>query len=209
MLEEFLSSDVITKILYEEKYRDFKERYNELIDPSIIYVTDLVSCSHKYHLRHVLPELTFAFEPPHVLGDLVHRGLEEILSAKGFKVEYPVETIVSIGEKQYHVKGRIDAYDPDKGIVVEIKTARSSQGTPHYHHIEQIRFYLLFTGAKKGVLIYITPDRIVEYSIDPWEDTGILETRVKETIDDKVHPRWDWECRYCLFNRLCPYRKEQ
>lgn len=207
MQEEYSSSSKVLKLLYEAKYEEFKKRFAELVDPRVIYVTDLVSCTHKYHLRHVMPGLVFVFEPHHVLGDLVHLGLESFLEIKGFHKEYPVEKNVKLDNTEYVVKGRIDAFDIDNGVVIEIKTARSSQGTPHKHHIEQVRFYMYMVGASEGILIYITPDRIIEFSIKEPSSEEVLLQRIREVIEDKVHPRWDWECKYCLFSKVCPFKK--
>jgi len=38
------------------------------------------------------------------------------------------------------------------------------------------------------------------------KETIDIDELVRETINDVVHPRWDWECRYCVYSRMCPYR---
>ncbi len=207
MLSQFISimsSDYIMGIIYDLKLKDFRERLEELRNPKVLYVSDLVSCSHKRLFRLRFPELQFRFEPPSILGELVHRGLEDILTSNGFEKEVSIEEKVEINGDKYVVKGRMDAYSKDKELVVEIKTARSSQGVPHKHHIMQLQIYMEMVDAKEGLLVYITPDRILEYKV--LRETIDLVELVKETINDTVHPRWDWECRYCIYSRMCPYR---
>ena len=199
-----ISSDYVMGIIYGLRLKDFMEKLEELKDPRIIYVSDLVSCSHKRLFRIKFPELQFRFEPPMVLGELVHRGLEDMLKERGFEQEVSIEKKVEINGETYIVKGRMDAFNRDDGVVIEIKTARSSQGVPHRHHILQIQIYMNIVDAREGLLVYITPDRILEYKVV--KETIDIDELVRETINDVVHPRWDWECRYCVYSRMCPYR---
>ncbi|RLG84350.1 MAG: CRISPR-associated protein Cas4 [Thermoprotei archaeon] len=203
---EFTSSNRIIELMYRERYSDFKEKYNELKNPGIIYVTEIASCSYKYHLRLKYPELLFSFEPITILGVLVHRGLQGILEKHDFVPEYSIEKEYDIDGHKIKLKGRIDVYNPKENVVVEIKTSRSSQGTPREHHIEQLLIYMNIVDSEFGILVYITPDRILEYgfrrrSID-------IEKRIIETLNNDVHPRWDWECRYCVYSKLCPFKKD-
>ena len=79
-------SHKIISIIYRDRIKEQMERLEELRDPHIVYVTDLISCSHKYLLRRSFPELTIHFEPITVFGDLIHKGLEAYLSEKGYVV---------------------------------------------------------------------------------------------------------------------------
>ncbi|MCD6488819.1 MAG: CRISPR-associated protein Cas4 [Desulfurococcales archaeon] len=194
----------VIQFIYKRSYEDYVKRLDELRDPHIIYVTDLASCTHKYYLRTQYPELLFRFEPVAILGEMVHAGLESILEKEGFEIEYEVSKQFTLNEGTYTLKGRIDAYNRSTGVVVEIKTSRSSQGIPREHHLIQLQIYLNMVNASKGILLYITPDRIAEYDIE--RQDLILEDMMKNLINDNMHPRWDWECRYCIFSKMCPYR---
>ena len=110
-----------------------------------------------------------------------------------------------IDDREYVVKGRVDAWNPVSREVVEIKTARSSHGVPHEHHILQLQIYMEILGVDKGLLVYITPDRLLEYTV--LKASVDIEGFVRELVGDSVHPRWDWECRYCVYSKLCPYRR--
>ena len=81
------ASTKITSLLFKSTVEEYRQRLEELKDPRIIYVTDLVSCSHKRELRKTFLELYFRFEPAMILGELLHRGLEEMLEEEGFKRE--------------------------------------------------------------------------------------------------------------------------
>lgn len=199
-----VSSSKLVELLYNERRKEYMDRLEDMSNPKILYVTDLVSCSHRFWFRIKFPELVFSFEPVAILGGLVHRGLENILRDHGFEIEYPIEKTVTVNDVEYVVKGRVDAWREDTGEVVEIKTARSGQGVPHEHHIMQLLIYLNILKARQGVLIYITPDRLIEYTV-MFQEVN-LEKFVEEVVNDSRHPRWDWECRYCIFNKLCPYR---
>ncbi len=196
------ASDTITRLVYRSVLEEYRKREEELRNPSILYVTDLVSCSHKRALRLSYPEITFKFEPQLVLGNLVHKGLEDILEENEYKVEVEVEAEYEVMGSRILLKGRVDAVSKD--AVVEIKSARSDQGLPHEHHVMQLQIYLNMLGLDKGILIYITPDRIAEYLVE--REPLNIKDLVEETILDLKHPRWSWECRYCPFSRICPYK---
>lgn len=195
-------SDIVLPKIYVKMLEDYKEHLKDLTNPNVVYVTDLVSCSQKRVFRQKYPELTFRFDPIALLGILVHRGLEELLKEYGFQSEVEVVREVKVNDKNYIIKGRVDALNED--CVVEIKTARSDIGLPHEHHIGQLQIYLNLLNRNKGVLIYITPDRIVEFPVEK-EEINMNEL-LKETLENSKHPRWEWECRYCMFAKICPYK---
>ena len=204
-MERLKASNRILRILYERRLEDFKERLEELKNPRIIYVSDLVACSHKRFFRMNYPELTLRFEPVTLMGELLHVGLEEILKDRGYSVEVSFERDVTVNEELYTLKGRVDAIG--EGRVVEIKTGRPGQILPHPHHVLQLQVYLQLLDVPQGILVYITPDRITEYNVEREEIN--IEELAKETIEDTKHPRWEWECRYCYYSKMCPFRVEQ
>ncbi|RLE78715.1 MAG: CRISPR-associated protein Cas4 [Thermoprotei archaeon] len=197
----YVASNAIIKLLYDQMLKEHEDRLSDLKSREVLYVTDLVSCSHKRELRILYPEIYFRFEPTAILGGLAHRGLEQYLIEQGFEVEKEFEIPFELDERIYRIKGRVDARKED--LVVEIKTARSDQGIPHLHHVMQLQVYLVLLDAAQGILIYITPSRLAEYRIDRVEID--LKTLVEETVYDLRHPRWSWECKYCPFSRICAY----
>lgn len=207
---QYKSSHLITRLIYGLKMKEQRERLEEAKNPEIIYVTDLVACTHKYHLRLMFPELTMKFEPSAILGDLVHAGLEKYLEKEGFEVEVPIEKKISVKGREYIVKGRVDAYKPSEELVIEIKSGRTSQNLPREHHVYQLKIYLDLLDANKGILIYVTPEKILEYEINRSKDIDV-KSLIKSIVEDNVHPKWSWECKYCVFQKICPYyrRTEQ
>jgi len=187
---EIKHSDIVMSKIYSKVLEDYREHLKDSTNPSVVYVTDLVSCSQKRVFRQKYPELVFRFDPIALLGALVHRGLEELLKEYGFQNEVEIVKEVEVNGKKYIIKGRVDSLNED--CVVEIKTARSDIGLPYEHHINQLQIYLNLLGKQKGVLIYVTPDRITEFFIEK-KDININEL-LKETIDNIKHPRWSWEC---------------
>ena len=61
---------------------------------------------------------------------------------------------------------------------------------------------MFLTQKKTGIIIYFTPAGIIEHKIDE----EISEDFIKELIDSWSSPRYDWECQYCVYRDICPYR---
>jgi len=197
------STGGVLGLIYDWIMKRQVEKLQDARDPRVVYVTDLVACTHKYHLRKKYPELTLSFEPVAVLGDIAHAGLGKLLAEKGFEVEYEVSREVVVDGESFVLRGRVDAFKRDEGLVVEIKTSRSAVNLPKEHHLKQLKVYLELLGASNGVLIYITPSKIVEYYVK--HEPVNIEVEVKNLLVDASHPRYTWECRYCVFRKICPF----
>ncbi len=204
---------VVLEEIYRAKLREFEDKLHEMIDEHTIYVTDLVSCSHKRVLRRAYPLLAFRFEPQIILGDMVHAGVEKLVveSSPSWRAEVHVERVYEVDGTAYRVLGRVDLvqYDGAKPIrVVEVKTARTLPSkAPYEHHVMQLKVYLELMGVDEGYLVYITPERITEFRV---ERGGIdVEELVRQTVYDVARPRFNWECRYCSFKRICPYARPE
>ncbi|MEM0380454.1 MAG: CRISPR-associated protein Cas4 [Desulfurococcaceae archaeon] len=201
---EIVSSETILPLIYSSHIREQLIRFEELRNNRVIYVTELVSCSHKHRLRQIYPELTISFEPTMITGHLIHIGVEKYLADNGFQTEYPVEKTFEIDNVEYVLKGRVDAYHPEKKIIVEVKSSRNARDKPLEHHVEQLQIYLNLLNVDTGVLLYITPVVFREYRVERKEID--LANLVKSTIRNEHHPRWSWECKYCVFRKICSYR---
>lgn len=199
----FKSEFYVTRTIYEKIIGEQVNRLSELQDPHVVYVTDLVLCTHKFHLKKAYPWLTLTFEPIVVLGTIAHLGIGQLLRERGLEVEVDVSREITVNTTCYFVKGRIDALDKSSGVVIEIKTTRSTISSPQEHHVKQLNIYLNMLNYEKGVLVYIAPSKIVEFSVS--REPIDLEREVRDLLEDKHHPRYSWECSYCHFSKLCPY----
>lgn len=199
-----VSGGRILQILYKKFMSEQTSRLSELADPSIVYVTDLVSCHHKYHLRKLYPELSIGFEPSAIMGNLIHAGIESIIMEYGFKPEFQLEKHVELNGRVYVLKGRVDAFHPETREVLEIKSVKSFQGEPYEHHVQQLNIYLNLLDSPTGYLLYISHDKMFEYTVRPIRLD--VEGELASLLRDEKHPRYAWECRYCPFRKICPYR---
>jgi CRISPR-associated protein Cas4 len=197
-----LFSNLLLRKFYEEKLKEHLDRINELKDEKIIYITDLVYCPLKREFRRQYTEISFQFEPYMVLGDMVHKGIQEYLSDMGYEIEKEISKDVEVEGTSFTLKGRMDAFSPNR--IVEIKTARSGSNLPQPHHLMQLRLYLAIAGVAKGTLIYVTPDRYVEHEVN--SENIDVQSIVKKHVKKENIPMWEWECRNCIYSKFCPYR---
>ena len=175
-------------------------------------VSELVYCSNKYYLRRRYPELVVGenlYAAWSSFGRLIHAGMERLLESLGFEVEKEVSKVIQVNNMYVTVKGRLDAIGTwkDKLTVVEIKSSRSDNDLPKEQHVLQLRIYMSLSKASRGILLYITPDRLAEYSFDTPLSDHELKLLVEETLENTRHPRYSWECQYCPFNMICPFKQ--
>ncbi|MEM2475464.1 MAG: hypothetical protein QW407_06025 [Thermofilaceae archaeon] len=205
--------------IVEELYRYFRdERSKHSREPGVHWVTDLVSCSLKVRYEQLYPELSMpdVFNPVLIQGVLIHKGLglllAQLFEAKGAKVEVEKEACVEVdltaaglaGGKAL-VKGRADiivSLPSGEGIGIEVKTARSDIQLPLEHHVDQVRAYNTIFDLSASYLLYVTPERITQFEV---EERMSMEELALRATEHKA-PRYTWECRYCNFAVLCPYK---
>jgi len=210
-----MSLDLISTL-----YEYFKEeRERHVREPGVYWVTDLVSCSQKEKFSRIYPELELAqfFKPILIQGVLVHVGLESILRdimrERGAEVEVEPEASLKLNLEEFipnvresvTVKGRIDLVirlPSGERLGIEIKTAKADLSLPHEHHVDQVKIYNLLFDLSKSYLIYVTPERITQYEIE--ERTSLAN--IVERVAKPKAPRYAWECQYCPFSILCPYK---
>ena len=196
---------MIVERIYDRKLQD---HLNHRKEEDVIYVTDLVRCPLKVRFENRYKELVSGdfFTPAAIMGDFVHSGLEQFLKEEfNAEVEVDVEKEVNIDGKTIKIRGRADAVIKD--VVVEIKSSRSDKGLPFEHHRTQLQVYLWMFEAKKGILIYVTPDRVTEYEIDEPLDDAVVLKLIGEVVRASKAPRYIWECNYCKFNTICPNKR--
>ena len=197
----------ISELLYRWRIEEARKRFESRLENEI-YVTDLIFCPLKYRYSKLYTEiaLSSSFSPITVLGELVHIGLEKFLQdtlgSDVVKTEVEYERDISVDGVTYIVKGRVDAVV--ENTVIEIKTSRSDTNIPYQHHIQQLRLYLWLTGLPRGLLVYLTPERIAEFSVETPASDGEVADLVRSLISGEPAPRYPWECGYCSYAALCP-----
>jgi len=130
---------------------------------------------------------------------LVHIGLEGWLKSV-YECEVEVDKEKQL--KEYLVKGRIDALN--KTTVYEVKYQRDlPENRPLQHHVDQLKCYMWLTNRDKGMLIYVTPARLLTFDFESKFD----DYQVLTLIWDERTPKYpDWECDYCDYSFLCGKR---
>lgn len=172
-----------------------------------IHVSEVVGCLRKsyYYRRRLL-----TVSPSNalkLLGDTVHTSLQEVLRKRGFETEFEV----GIQLPGFRLVGHVDAYHPDKEVVLEIKTVSSIPEQPYRTHEMQASIYKELTNARHAYIIYIS--------------RGDGNIKVFEVNDSKTAIRWAVErarqlhnslargeppapeanplCQYCEFRQTC------
>ena len=181
--------EAIVKQKYEEQIKKLMEKQD-----NEIWVSELVQCKQKSTFAKQFYFL-FTIEPRLILGEIVHRGFLEWLKEEfGYNIEVEVKTEF----EGYVISGRVDAMNSDE--VIEVKYAADvKDNQPYEHHVQQLRIYMWITQAKRGKLLYITPQRILEFEVT----TPMRDDEVLMLIDNWKSPRYEWECKYCSFSRIC------
>jgi len=198
----------LVKLIYQLKLKEMQEHKRE---ENVYWVTDLVRCPLKRYYEITYPEIITSqiFTPPFIQGDLIHKGLEELLKEAfpegkvSVEVEGEKEVVLPDGEI-VTVDGRADAIVSldNKKVGVEIKSLRSDMGIPLEHHVDQVRAYNWLFDLNYSILIYVTPERVTQYKVSD----RFSEGEVIERILSNEAPRYPWECSYCPYSVLCPHK---
>ncbi|WP_016730836.1 CRISPR-associated protein Cas4 [Saccharolobus islandicus] len=195
----------LTQTLFKSRLSD--KKVHEKKDSNTIYVTDLLYCPLKPRLREQFKELTYAetYNPSTLQGSLIHESVERILAEElNAEVEVPVTKELTIDGEVYKLVGRIDAIKDN--VIIEIKTSKTDVGIPREEHVLQLMIYITMLKAQYGILLYITPDRVTEFHVD----YGMSDDKLIEFVQDYIYtrriPRHDWECKYCVYAKVCPHK---
>ncbi len=195
----------LVEVLYGIKRREREEHVREA---GVYWVSDLVRCPLKREFEFRFPELSLSsvFLPWLIVGDLIHRGLESVISeffGPDASVEVEGEREVRLPDgRVVRVRGRADAVIVRGGVRVgvEIKSVRGDMDFPLAHHVDQVRIYNWLLNLDHSILVYVTPERVTQFNVNGRVD----EEEIVERILDKDAPRYQWECSYCPYAVLCP-----
>src|SRR5207245_773434 len=115
-----------------------------------IHVSDLTLCLRKAVFKKLNPtpitakELNFFTS-----GRAIHDAIQMVanVNEEMFEIEKEIEF--------QGIQGHIDLYDTKANIPIECKSSRTKEiKEPKKFHIDQLKYYMAFTGADKGAILY-------------------------------------------------------
>jgi CRISPR-associated exonuclease Cas4 len=186
----------------KQKYIEERERLREKFakeGKKLLFVHELCECSEKRKMRLRFPviERAATYNPRFALGQLVEDALKHRFQNEGENV-YMKELTMDDGN--YVISGMIDIIDPETKTLIEIKYQTSLQKSPHEHHILQMRAYLWLLNAKRGEIIYVSPEGLKTYTLSE----PLTDEEVQTLIKEEKAPKWpEWECQYCSYQQFC------
>ncbi len=196
-------------------FRKYHLKRSVLSSGDVVFVHELVTCSQRrvFDLSgDYIQSWVTAHGVSPIVGELIHEGFTRVLGEKlgDYIIVYEREftKLVDLGGRVVSVIGTPDIVllkGEVPEVVVDIKFTRSPK-IPYDHHKLQVMLYRWLTGAKYSFLLYVCPDvglkliEVSEYLTD--DDVAKL---VKETLENLAHPRFEWECQYCIYRSICPY----
>jgi hypothetical protein len=82
---------------------------------------------------------------------------------------------------EFSIGGRIDGWDEEAGMVIEVKTRRRWWATPPAYDICQLQVYQRIHGGVPGRLVEHMPGGHIRETVQPWDEEAwlALEARIK------------------------------
>lgn len=133
--EEFLRrlfNEMQKRYVVEREMR--REKLEKEYGSRAVFVHELLECSYKQKMKSRFPEIDTAstFNPRYVVGWLIEEGVRSIMKAK------PAQWHKYLEDVNIVIAGEADLITLD-GKVVETKFLSSLYGTPHEHHVAQLK----------------------------------------------------------------------
>jgi CRISPR-associated exonuclease Cas4 len=206
MIAETLFRIVLSQMV--ERYRAEREaRRRELLNKyrsEVVFVHELVQCPLKriYSARYRAIDEASLYNPRFIVGQMIEDAAKLHLSSEIDLESRNVEKLIEVDGQRVVVAGSIDAYSSGHGAI-EIKYLTGLYNTPHDHHIKQLAIYLNLAGLQKGELLQISPEGIKSVEVSPISDDE-LARMVRNTLTGETAPLYDWECKLCQYEFICP-----
>ncbi|MEM4593393.1 MAG: PD-(D/E)XK nuclease family protein, partial [Sulfolobales archaeon] len=141
-----------------------------------------------------------------VVGQEVHRALQDVLRSDGWEVEVGV----SLQLDGFVLRGRIDAVKED--AILEFKTVGSlPTDGPYSSHVLQAQAYLAMVGGSRAYLVYLSRNdgKVKVYRVDPNKQAlkQVVERakQLHQALKSGRPPqstRGPW-CEHCSFKLAC------
>jgi len=177
-----------------------------------VYVTELTGCMRRSWYRrkggYRLTKDMLAGTAVH--AELLERVVEELPVAYA-ESEKSVEKLISIGDSDVWLVGRVDLFiaDGDLRTFVEFKTS----DWIFDEHIEQANIYAVMLNIDKFYICYMPKSDTVKCKefTRTWTEQDVVE-RVKRfvealTKDEPPQKEEDAWCYYCEFRAMCKKNK--
>ena len=177
------------------------------LDSRVIHVTEVTQCLRRsYFLRTRLVQLSPA-NALRLIGDEVHKALQEVLKRYGYEVEFRV----AIDAGDVKLVGHVDAYHPKGKYIIEFKTVAKIPKSPYPNHLMQTQAYIALTYSRTGFIAYIARDNgdVKVFKVRPNKQTlRKLILRARElskalTKGGPPRPEKSPLCNQCEFKYLC------
>jgi len=206
---------LVKEMLLEKIFRAYldytNEKYGHEHEETKLHVHDIVRCKHKSVMETMFPEFMRSPSAHIFIGEAIDEFVKKIIEIKREDLFPDLEsTEIEVSreirleddgeEKVITIIGKPDIVLRD--AIVEIKYSRTIEDKPLEHHVMQLKLYLFLTNKKKGYLIYVTPRGMREFVIEE----EVSDDYVKELLRSWSSPRFEWECDYCHYKEICPYR---
>jgi len=174
---------------------------------SVIHVSELTGCLRKAYYLRKTPQGVAPSNTVKLLGDMIHASLQEVLEREGYLIEFKV----GLSLEGFRLEGHIDAYHPEKGIVLEFKTESKLPDAPYEPHLRQAQIYAVMTKAKYAYVIYISRSdggvKVFEAPVDKNMLKWAVERAkaLKYAVDNATPPPPERGllCNYCDFRLMC------
>ena len=211
-LEELIINTLHQHLLRYQKYHKEREKLaKEKGCKTYIPVHALIYCSQKYYFEQIFKErlatLTLT-QPILIIGELIHQGIYQLFQGRA-EIEPLLYKVIEVGEEKYLLTGTPDLllHTPQGDIIVDIKFSLTGEVRDHYKL--QIAYYKFLANTTQGYLLILSPKGIKIVPVAEEITEPRIKTEISKLLDNTEHPKYEWECQYCLFKNLCPYAPTQ
>ena len=193
--------------------RRFYQETREDEDPlEVLHVTDLLKCPRQALWRKIY-SYTEDVDTLYwrVRGTALHAVMERSQTPEKVIQEFPFEYPIKFKGKTFKIRGRIDEFDTETGILIDYKTtAEVPLFNPYAAHSQQIRFYAFFLNklgykVKKAYIVYLDMKRIVKHEVKLGTLATIeaeLKDALRKYVENMLHPN---EAPNFELGPLCAY----
>jgi len=181
-------------------------------------VSEVVNCLRKSYFERKEPLQDQFYTLKSLLSMTRGKLFEGLLDSTRWQ-ELDGSLEFDIDGENVKIMGRIDAYDPDKLEIIELKSTKISDHTrlPRAKNELQLQCYgTIFKsifGVKELTLVYVDMDVFEKYPVPLVDKTDWLKEQIQilhRAIRDSKSPNEEqsFECKFCPYNSKCSGLKQ-